>query len=298
VLAEIVDAGGLIVAAAGLAFTIGKHRRDEAAALLLAMVCGAALGMPAWPPPPPTEEHWWAKADALTALATGLLVVVGLFQLWLFYVQLRYIRQSLADTKAAADAAMVSADAAKKSADVAEVAMVAGERAFVFATDLFCVWDPLPVGGPYNWRFRPVFRNSGDTPVKQLRICVESTLRTSPLPPGFNFNQNPPVVGTGILGPNSSLTGVVAPRPPAPAITPQDIVDIKNGQKYLYLWGWAKYYDVFTGTPEHITHFCWQITPVGDPFTHQPTQLLGQGSNLGFPYVQHVEGNCADEECA
>src|SRR5580693_4199911 len=57
------------------------------------------------------EEHWWQSAIAIFTLG---LVFVGAAQLVLFYVQLKLIREGLAGTKEAADAAQGAARAAEK----------------------------------------------------------------------------------------------------------------------------------------------------------------------------------------
>jgi hypothetical protein len=44
--------------------------------------------------------------------------------------------------------------AAERSADIARDAMIAGERAFVFATGILAYWDRTSTG-QYTWRFRP-----------------------------------------------------------------------------------------------------------------------------------------------
>jgi hypothetical protein len=116
----------------------------------------------------------------------------------------------------------------------------------------------------------------------------------SPIAPGFNFDYETTEVGTALLAPKVKMAGGLAPNFPSLAITPQDIVDAQNGRKFLYFWGWARYFDVFPGTPEHITRFCWQLVPAGDPFKYEPSS---NPQNLQFSYIFHVEGNCADDEC-
>ena len=91
----------------------------------------------------------------------------------------------------------------------------------------------------------------------------------------------------------ANTMGGAAPLIPAAPITPQDIIDAQNGRKFIYLWGWAKYFDVFPRTPEHITRFCWLILVAGDPLSFNPAQP----NSTTFATANHIEGNCADEEC-
>ena len=180
---------------------------------------------------------------------------------------------------------------------VTKEALIADKRAFVFPKDILPEWSQDPTTGQYVWRFRPQWENSGDTPTKNMRLYSACELRTTLLPNGFDFDQviSPP--GTGLCPPKTFKLGGAAPLLSLPAITPQDILDIQAQRKYLYVWGWVRYFDVFPGTPEHITRFCWQILPRGNPLTFTPGQLPANVGSLSFPSIHHIEGNCADEEC-
>ena len=171
------------------------------------------------------------------------------------------------------------------------------DRAWVFAVNILGQWEASNVAGQYNWRFRPVWRNSGDTPTRRLVIYCECELLNSSLRQGFDFTKTVRPAGSGLLPPNSNMHGGVAPVYPGAAITPQDIVDVQSGRKFLYLWGWALYQDVFETTPKHITRFCFQITPIGDPLVFNPQALPNQPGSISFNYLHHMEGNCADDEC-
>jgi hypothetical protein len=183
--------------------------------------------------------------------------------------------------------------AGERQTAIARQAMIAGERAFVFTTGLAPFWDLDPATNLYNWRFRPTWKNSGDTPTRLMTMHSECVLRDTPLPSEFDFNYPTTDIGTALIPPNTETHGGIAPRG-ATAITPQDILDIQAGRKFLYYWGWARYFDVFPDTPQHITRFAWQVLPLGDPFAYNPT-ITPQ--NLIFPNVILSAGNCADDEC-
>jgi hypothetical protein len=243
-----------------------------------------------------TEESksagFWAKTSCdPTAYFTLWLVaftgVLAVSTIGLWIVTWRASVSQARDMKA-------SIAASEKSADIAKEAMIAGERAFVFATGLTPFWEIEPTTNLYNWRFRPNWKNSGDTPTKRMTMHSECVLRTAPLPTGFDFAYQTTEIGTALIPPNTETQGGIAPRPPAPAITPQDILDVQSGRKFLYYWGWAKYFDVFPGTPEHITRFCWQVLILGDPLAYDPSV---KPQNLTFPQAHFTEGNCADDEC-
>ena len=65
-------------------------------------------------------------------IVTAFLVIVGLFQLRLFWVQLKFIRESLIDAKESADAATIAANAATRQAKAAEDTLDKKERPYLF----------------------------------------------------------------------------------------------------------------------------------------------------------------------
>ena len=179
----------------------------------------------------------------------------------------------------------------KIATGIARDAMIAGERAFAFATSISPFWEK-DTSGQYHWRFRPQWENSGDTPTRNMIMHTEYDLRSTSLAMDFDFNYPTNEVGTALIAPKQIAMGGIVPRVPSPAISPQDLIDIQAGRKILYFWGLAKYYDVFPGTPQHITRFCWSILPVGNPLDP------GEGTkDLRFTYLLHAKGNCADDEC-
>lgn len=117
------------------------------------------------------------------------------------------------------------------------------------------------------------------------------------LPPGFDFNQISNPIGVGHFGPKVTSQGGVAPALPQSAVTPQDLLDAQQLRKFIYVWGWVRYYDVFSRREEHITRYCWQIVVIGNPFAFTPGQTPGQAGSLTFSYLLNIEGNCADDEC-
>jgi len=60
------------------------------------------------------------------------------------------------------------------------------------------------------------------------------------------------IVGSGLIPPQAETFGG---ETPAGGITPQDILDAQAFKKFIYLWGWVKYFDVFPDTPEHYDTF-------------------------------------------
>jgi hypothetical protein len=185
--------------------------------------------------------------------------------------------------------------ASERQADLVRDAMIAGERAFVFCVGLTAFYDaPADPRRPiHNWRFRPRWENSGDTPTKNMTMHTQCVLLDAPLAAGFDFNYvpGPNEIGTALIPPKVTIMGGISPFDPRPAITPQDLIEAQRGTKMLYLWGWAKYFDVFANTPEHVTRFCFALVPKGNP------QSRTANKDMSWDFISHTEGNCADDEC-
>jgi hypothetical protein len=173
-------------------------------------------------------------------------------------------------------------------------ALVADKRAFVFPTGLSQYWELDPATSRYNWRFRVVWTNSGESPTQHLRSEVSGEVRDTRLPAGFNFNFTSGNDVTGVIPPKSQMQSGVAPTSEVPAVTAQEIVDSQYGWKSIYVYGWIRYSDMLPGSLEHVTRFCWLILSTGDPLAFVPND---PNHALTFAYVSHEEGNCSDNEC-
>jgi hypothetical protein len=77
----------------------------------------------------PEQKNWWN--DPIADFTLGL-VLVGIFQVGLFYVQLQLIGKSLVDAKESADAAKGAAGAAERQAKAAEESLKVLERPWIF----------------------------------------------------------------------------------------------------------------------------------------------------------------------
>jgi hypothetical protein len=183
-----------------------------------------------------------------------------------------------------------------RQAKLTRQAVMAGKRAFVFPTGVVALPESNAQTGSFHWRLVPAWENSGETPTRNLRIYADCILTNVPLPESFSFTQidpeEPPAMA--MLGPKATSKGGIAPHAAAPALTPQDILDIQSGQRFLYLWGWARYFDLLPNTPERITRFCWQIIADGNPLTFNP---LMDPQGLRWSNIHQRRGNCADDEC-
>lgn len=168
------------------------------------------------------------------------------------------------------------------------------KRAFIHAIAL----NPYPEldagGAHYNWRFRPVLRNGSETHADSVEMCFECVVRNIPLPAHHDYDNLSAPIGSGFFGPKTDLQGGIAPPMQIAAITPDDILSAQKDQKFIYVIGWIKYYDIFTPYFQHETHYCWQVSPVGNPLDFTATDFdgsSGRPSPIRFDTLHHTYGN-------
>jgi hypothetical protein len=243
----------------------------------------------------PDEGIWnWITRDAVGFFTLGLVGIAGI-QLFLFFWQLVLIRESLDDAKIAADAAKESADAAKEgsraareSADTDKFSMIASDRAYVHYAGCRWVSHRQNDESPVFWRIRPRWINGGNTPPHGLRIYTHYELLDAQLPADYSFTPQEHPEVPAMLPPKGDIFGSWRD------FTGADLVAVKEGRKFLYIWGTARYYDVFPGTPRRVTKFCNTAALVtGDPTL--PWEEKTNNMDLGF--ITYGPHNCADEDC-
>jgi hypothetical protein len=139
--------------------------------------------------------------------------------------------------------------------------------------------EPLRVSG---WAFRPLWRNSGETQTRDMKTHVDCELRDRFLPEGFKFTENYAADIRMLLGPKSTRIGG-SPR----TFTIEEMKEVKDGKRILYLWGWVRYKSVFSARDDHVTRYCCQVVVVGDP----------ERVDCTFSYPTPNSGNCSDAEC-
>jgi hypothetical protein len=210
-----------------------------------------------------------SNKDAITALAT-LIIAVFTATLWI---------------------------ATNNQATITRHAFIAQKRAFVFATGIRGLYEPDQSGnGLWNWRLSPIWQNSGDTATRGLRFYCDCLLSNSAMPPTFPLEYVDPAVGfgSGMMGPKFSSPAGQAPHPHKGALTPQDILDVQGGKKFLYIWGSARYQDVPPFPADRLSRFCWRIIITGNPMLFNPAI---DPNSVHFTNAYETRGNCADDEC-
>jgi hypothetical protein len=235
------------------------------------------------------NERGLTTATWALAGFTMLLAMVALGQIGLFLWQLRLIRESLDDAKIAAEAAREGARAARDSADTAKLSMIAGDRAYVHQDGFRWISHLVPSTNKYFWRLHPRWVNSGNTPTRALNVYIKYELLDTELPDDYSFSVDPNVT--------AALTGI-SPKGIIESayydISGDDLRAVMDRTKYLYVWGIARYRDVFPNTEEHITKFC----SFARDITGNPLIAYDDRTNpLYIVFGIYRRHNCADDDC-
>lgn len=239
-------------------------------------------------------------ATRALVVATIVMGIIGGIQLWYIHRQWKLASDGLSKmgdqiwvAKNAGNAAQDAANAARRAADTAKDALVRVQRAFVFADPVEArIVGKRPETGALNVNFR--WENTGTTPTKWMRFKITCIWFDTGLPKNFSF---PELIEKGKREVHP-LT-VIPPRGAISAFSsvPVGIVNRWNaGFTHIYFYGWAKYRDVFSGTPEHITKFCYEMVKVQEPDVLTPPTAPGI-SNVTFSMTQCPRNNCYDEQC-
>lgn len=184
------------------------------------------------------------------ALFSGILIGVGILQLGLFFWQLKMIRESLTDTKIAAEAAKVSANAALEEA----TAITLSERAYVFAKIIVVNERNLnpPNGEQFVQDGAAEFWNHGKTPAIILNMVIEKHISDEPpfhMPPlGWQFNE-----GLVIAAGNGYRLPIKI------QLTDEETRAVSTRAKKLYCFGLVQYKDILNN--ERKTGYCWEYAP-------------------------------------
>lgn len=200
------------------------------------------------------------KFNRWTAFATIAMLFVAVLQALFFAWQLKLMRTAMRDSEAASNAATLGAKAARDNADVARETMIAGHRAYVqYHLIRFISHSEIGTENIY-WQMHPQWINVGRTPARGLKLFVKYELRDTPVPEDFSFEITSEEMLAAALPTGSIITTNSRP------FFGTDLLAVRDGKKYLYIWGKATYNSVFAGDIEHVTWFCVRATNItGDP---------------------------------
>jgi hypothetical protein len=138
----------------------------------------------------------------------------------------------------------------------------------------------------------PKWRNSGTTPTRFMTIWTNWKPFISEPPDDFSFpdlgedgnpvdEKNKKLIRS-FVGPNGTTFTQIF-------MIPKAVLDeIRAGHIRVFVWGWAKYQDVFNA--DHITKFCNEIRILA-------TWSEGEKAVGAFTFPLYQRRNCTDDEC-
>jgi hypothetical protein len=176
--------------------------------------------------------------------------------------------------------------ATNRHASIAERSLIDIERAFVFPADRVSKSHFDPEKKTVWWSIQIVWGNSGKTPTKDLVVWCEHYLEDHPMPRDFAFLPKHGRQIQIVIGPGPTMNSYLI------TVDGVDLAAVQVKKKHFYIWGYASYRDVFSGTRQHITRFCYKVLLLGDP-----CQMYSATNIVEFTYAAHPHYNCADDEC-
>jgi hypothetical protein len=205
---------------------------------------------------------------------TGILAIIGFFQLIVFGLQARRLRQTVEAAAQQSDAMERAITQANRSAaameEVAKHIETSANAAIESVETLkdrtakqLRAYLTVVVGGALyqerrkNLRFeaKPNIVNTGHTPAHKVMYVASAAILPVPLPDEFDFPLTDKFIGSAVMGPQQTniLSAVVDDFCPD-----AEIRDIKAGNgKALYAWGVIHYEDIFG--ERQTTKFCQAI---------------------------------------
>jgi hypothetical protein len=210
----------------------------------------------------------WSAAEAAGKAANWAwwqlwLSLAGVFglglTLWFNFHALKLAERASNGTKDALAIAERNAEAADKLSDIANESMERQLRAYVNAGNPLSSQHYDPAKSEYWWSFYELMTNFGSTPAHDVLSQLWHEIRPDELPADFSFDKNDPNTITAVIGPLGTLRTAKA------NISADQARQIYEGSLYFYLWGWVVYRDVFAGSNQRKTRFCYRVTVMGDP---------------------------------
>ena len=160
------------------------------------------------------------------------------------------------------------------------------QRAFVYASPVI---TPLKGadGNPQGINIDISWQNSGSTPTRELSL-IDRHNRTP------EFEGDPmPFEKTGI---GTSAKAFISPKGSysshVEVLGQYELQYILDKRTRYFLYGSASYKDVFNGTKEHVTKYCYQITPF-----YVSISSPNAAPSFLYDVRQCTKYNCLDDEC-
>lgn len=219
-------------------------------------------------------QQWRTAQYARYQVALGTLTLIGLGLTIIFTIRGFVLTRR-------------ATEAATEATQIAETGMIAGNRAYVHFSGCRYI-SHTAKDGQIFWRVRPLWRNHGNTPTRDLRVYVGYYLENMPIPDDYDFS--PKIPGEwpkAIIPPHDTIVSYTYD------VWGRDLAAVLRGEMHFYVWGIAYYRDVYPGTEEHVTKFCLRAANIsGDPEKFWDANLP-----VEIMFTSGHWHNCADEDC-
>jgi hypothetical protein len=185
----------------------------------------------------PEEALWDTFSRDPIAILTCALVFVGGAQVWLFYRQLKFIREGLVDAKEASDAAKLSAQVADESLKLSRETAQRQLRAYVFVKD-GSVIRKTNDNGQISISAQFCIRNFGLTPAYKFRTTYDVMVLETGSEDFPDIHNDSERLST--ISPNGEING-------SHDIVTSDLdrCEIDKGLKSVFIFGRFDYVDAF-----------------------------------------------------
>jgi hypothetical protein len=220
-------------------------------------------------------------ASWVVAVFTVVLAISAIVQVGIYIRQTELMASALEETKRTASAAIASATAMEHGNAINRESLQAVQRAYVgfpYASvtnvNIGCLTHE-DTGAVAIWRIQLPIENTGNTPAREFRTCVNFIKTdTAGLPKNFSFKDFGDIATAGSIGAKDKIFS------PDMDIPIETIYNVRDKQIRGFFYGWATYRDVFENTPVHRTEFC-----------HELHVLNVAGTELLFRVASHGEHN-------
>jgi hypothetical protein len=196
----------------------------------------------------------------------------------------------------------------KCSVDATRESYTAVQRAFVVSSGIKIEPKKDQDGAITGYELSPLIWNSGSTPTKDMRAVFidprqyrqNSYYGPPPDPDSFiitgpSSDPTTPKLSRYVIGPHDYLPPIARPF----MLNRRTTQDILSGQLGSFYFGVIRYYDVFDGSPEHVTKFCYDLNSFvaggAEGFSASGPGLAAPAVRPDFAICPHW--NCADNEC-
>jgi len=132
------------------------------------------------------------------------------------------------------------------------------------------------------WSIQAVWKNTGQTPTRQMTLCWGYSVQADDLPNDFDYPDTPKTsANEGTISVGSQ--GVIFSN--GPVLTAQEVQNFASGKMKVFYWGWIEYNDGFEGSPRRRTEFCQRFIVVPDK------------AQIKTGFITFGPHNGADEDC-